>query len=173
MNGREIPRRSADTRGRTCPSGRCEEGAVLLGIVGSNGVVGYVQPALPISGEFVEEARQRGEPERRFRFAQPCLEGGCRQWTKNRCGVIDRVLAAKDAADDTTDIAGLPECSIRPSCRWFAQAGPSACAVCPLVITDSRAPAAASEPGSGSAAASALASLEDVSATGISTGEDA
>jgi hypothetical protein len=139
VNGRDIPRREPVTkRGRTCPSGRCEEGAVLLGIVGSNGVVGYVQPALPISDEFVEEARQRGEPERRFRFAQPCLEGGCTQWTENRCGVIDRVLSAKDASGDTTVTAGLPECSIRPSCRWFAQAGARACAVCPLVITDSQ-----------------------------------
>ena len=113
---------------------------MLLGIVGSNGIVGYVQPAVPVDREFVEEARRRGEPERRFRFAQPCLEGGCKQWTGSRCGVIDRVLDAKPGSDDVALTAGLPECSIRPNCRWFAQVGASACAVCPLVITDSRAP---------------------------------
>lgn len=32
----------------------------------------------------------------------------------------------------------LPRCSIRASCRWFAQWGVVACGVCPLVIHDSQ-----------------------------------
>jgi hypothetical protein len=32
--------------------------------------------------------------------------------------------------------AELPRCAIRSSCRWFAQRGAEACAVCPLVVAD-------------------------------------
>jgi hypothetical protein len=30
----------------------------------------------------------------------------------------------------------LPECSIRPQCRWHLQSGDNACRACPEVITD-------------------------------------
>ena len=111
---------------------------MLLGVIGADGVVGYVSPSPTIDAEFVAEARRTGDPERRFRFSQPCVEAGCSQWTGTRCGVIDRVVQAGADAEYVSE-SSPPACGIRPACRWFAQEGVQACAVCPLVITDLRA----------------------------------
>ena len=125
---------------RLCPSARCEPGATLLGIVGADGRVGYLTPPMTIDEAFV--ARARGgdaRPESRFRFAQPCVEGGCHHWTGHACGLIGRVRRALDEADAATWAAtptAPPRCSIRHACRWFAQDGLAACTVCPLVITE-------------------------------------
>jgi hypothetical protein len=122
----------------TCPSGCCEEGAILLGVVGADGVVGYISPRATVNAQFLQRVQVGGSPERRFRFAQPCVDSQCRQWTEAGCGVIDRVLAARDEADHLPGrSSSLPQCSIRRSCRWFAQRGARACEVCPFVVTDS------------------------------------
>ena len=117
-----------------CPSAKCEPGASLLGIVQADGKVGYLGEPLTIGEEFVERAHAGRTPERRFRFADTCVEGRCRQWTGSRCGVIDKVLKELEAAEAEP----LPRCGIRPHCRWFRQSGAAACAACPLVITDTR-----------------------------------
>lgn len=121
-----------------CPSGRCEDGAMLLGIVQSDGRVGYLGAPIEIDQEFVAKASAGRTPERRFRFGTRCLRSGCRQWTGSRCGVIDEVVAM---VPEEEKVAALPACGIRPQCRWFGQRGAEACAVCPLVITDTRAEA--------------------------------
>ncbi|MFL5338447.1 MAG: hypothetical protein ACJ8H8_36130 [Geminicoccaceae bacterium] len=119
-----------------CPSGKCEPGAKLLGLVQQDGTIGYLGDPLEIDAEFVDRANQGRTPERRFRFVNPCAECGCRQWTGTRCGVIDRTL--EELAGDETQ--SLPRCGIRPHCRWFRQNGADACRVCSLVITDTRQP---------------------------------
>jgi hypothetical protein len=126
----------------TCPSGRCKEGSVLLGIVGQDGVLGYVTPAMTIDAEFVSRARRGRTPESRFRFAEPCAEGRCAQWADDRCGLIDELLASsKGSAAAAQSLSPLPRCSIRRSCRWFKQRGPDACRICPLVVHTPRVPA--------------------------------
>jgi hypothetical protein len=115
-----------------CPSARCEKGAILLGVLDAAGRLGYIRPALKIDDDFVVGAAKGRAPEERFRFAQPCVESGCRNWTGERCAVIDDALGFGAAADS------LPACSIRRACRWFAQAGPSGCAVCPLIVRNVR-----------------------------------
>jgi hypothetical protein len=133
----DPPEQTQSTDERLCPSARCEEGAILLGIVGKDGVVGYVRPRVAVDAEFVRRAREGRTPEKRFRFSQPCIESGCQQWTGDRCGVIDRVLpAAQEAGAIDTSANALPRCTIRPRCRWFAQVGRRACLVCPLVVTE-------------------------------------
>lgn len=122
---------------RTCPSGPCEPGAILLGLVDEQDEVGYLTPAITIDERFVARAERGRSPQKRFRFATPCVEGGCAQWTGSRCGVIDRVLEA-EGLEPVGEPGELPQCAIRGSCRWFAQSGAEACAVCPLVITDCR-----------------------------------
>lgn len=118
-----------------CPSGRCKEGAVLLGIVGSSGVLGYVAPVMPIDADFVAQARRGGNPESSFRFAEPCVEYQCAQWNASRCGVIDQVLQSPDGERIVREAsAPLPSCVIRSTCRWFAQVGTQACTVCPYVV---------------------------------------
>jgi len=114
-----------------CPSARCEEGAILLGVVGPSGRVGFVRPLLVVDQEFVDAAHEGRTPEKRFRFAQPCIADGCRHWEDGRCGVADATAVRDEAASRP-----LPACSIRPNCRWFSQRGAAACAACPHVVTD-------------------------------------
>jgi hypothetical protein len=127
----------ADHSARSCPSALCEEDALLLGVVGPDGTVGYVQPPTRISADFVERARARGHPERWFRFSVPCREAACHQWTGAGCGVIDIVIGTRppDPPDGKT-ATGLPACGIRRTCRWFHQHGAAACAVCPQIVAD-------------------------------------
>ena len=116
-----------------CPSYRCQDGAILLGIVQADGIVELASERIAIDQTFVDVARQGRPPEKRFRFAGPCEQGNCKQWAEKRCTVIDKVLI--DFKKNTSN-SELPECSIRPECRWYLQAGAAACGACPEVITD-------------------------------------
>lgn len=116
-----------------CPSSRCEPGAILLGIVLPTGWIAYGDDLVVIDAEFARRAHEGRSPEKRFRFASPCVQQQCHQWSAGRCTVIDEL--ARDPPP-SMDRAALPSCSIRAGCRWYLQIGPAACAVCPLVITD-------------------------------------
>jgi len=116
-----------------CPSGRCQENAILLGIVQGDGHIRFVQQRVQIDQEFVEVSKKGRSPEKRFRFSESCQEGKCTQWTGNRCGIIDEIISTIGTKIISED---LPACSIRHQCRWFSQCGPSACHICPYVITD-------------------------------------
>ena len=118
-----------------CPSARMKEGALLLGIVMTDGRVAFAADRLVVNNAFVSNALEGRSPEERFRFADACAQAGCVQWTGKRCGVIDEVIAEVPAEALQTY---LPECSIRPQCRWYSQAGTEACRACPLVVTDCR-----------------------------------
>ena len=118
-----------------CPSALCQEGSLLLGIVLPDGRVALAKERIVVDQGFVENARQGRSPEERFRFANTCRQGGCRQWTGSRCGVIDDVL---QQSEPHAIPATLPACAVRDECRWFQQAGGRACMVCPEVITDQR-----------------------------------
>jgi hypothetical protein len=124
-----------------CPSSRCQEGAILLGIVLSNGSVAFAKDRIVVDGAFVQNATTEGSrpPESRFRFSSPCAQGGCHQWTGSRCGVIDSVLEdARVQNYQPRANTPLPECSIRKSCRWFEQTGVDACSLCDIVVTETR-----------------------------------
>jgi hypothetical protein len=130
-----APAASAARGEKACPSGPCQEGALLLGVMSEQGRLAYVQPPTRIDGEFVSRARALGNPERRFRFSVSCIEAGCPQWTGCGCAVVDKLL--DEHAPDAPRSAGeLPRCGIRASCRWYGQRGAAACAVCPLVVAD-------------------------------------
>jgi hypothetical protein len=116
-----------------CPSANCEDGALLLGRRGANGVVAFATKPVRLDAEAASGLRAAGDPERAFRFSSPCARSGCAQWGQGRCGVIDVVLAAPRDSP-VPDV--LPPCVIRPDCRWFVQSGAEACAVCLYVVTD-------------------------------------
>ena len=131
-----------------CPSARCHEGAVLLGIVLPDGRVAFAEGRPTVDREFVSVATSDGRraPERRFRFSSPCAQGGCRQWTGSSCGVIAGAMDEACAAGHQASVdADLPACGIRADCRWFLQAGAAACSVCELIVTETR-PEAPSSP---------------------------
>lgn len=127
------------TSALTCPSGRCQEGSLLLGVVQPDQRVAFIHPAIVVNESFVEQAAN--VPLRRFRFAEPCATSSCAQWTGERCGVIDRVLSdpgeGASALPSVQLVASpLPYCSIRRTCRWYSQSGRAACAVCRNVVTE-------------------------------------
>ena len=116
-----------------CPSARCTVGSRVMGVVQHDGTVAYLHKPIAVDADFVEIATRGRPPEERFRFADKCAEGGCSQWTGSRCGVSDRIV--RHFADDATRSGKIPECGLRPTCRWFRQNGLDACTVCPLVTT--------------------------------------
>jgi len=120
---------------KMCPSARCHSGALLLGVVQSNKKVILLPTPMEVTDDFVEKAVKAGDPEKRLRFAGNCAKSGCSQWTGSRCGVIDKALTYMN---ESLENATLPECSIRPQCRWYSQTGADACKVCPFIITDTR-----------------------------------
>jgi hypothetical protein len=115
-----------------CPSATCTEGSELLGIIQEDGTTAYLSERVAVEKEFVRIASEGRSPEKRFRFSNQCVEAKCKQWTGTRCGVIDTVIRL--LPDKVAE--SLPKCSIRATCRWFSQAGVSACSVCPVVVMD-------------------------------------
>lgn len=118
---------------KACPSAFCQEGALLLGVMTAGGTLAYLRPPTRVDADFVARAKAMGRPESRFRFSAPCIEAGCPQWTGDGCAVVDKVLEEETPIEASGQ---LPRCGIRSSCRWYAQRGAAACAVCPLVVAD-------------------------------------
>jgi hypothetical protein len=120
-----------------CPSWGCEAGAAVIGIVLADGSVAFSKDRIVIDAAFVETARQGRSPEKRFRFSSPCKRAGCIQWTEGKCGIVDRIISEHGQHAGAAHAPFvLPECSIRPQCRWHRQSGDEACRACPEVITD-------------------------------------
>ena len=140
MSGHVGAEDDGDASALMCPSSRCEPGSSLIAILGDEGRLAHITPAMPVDEEFVAAASAHGSPEARMRFASPCLQAGCAQWTGSSCGIIEQVLAAEVGPEG----GRLPRCAIRPSCRWYAQEGAAACRACPLIVTDAREEAAPS-----------------------------
>ena len=72
-------------------------------------------------------------PTRLFRFAAPCESNGCRNWSGSHCRVVEKLVQILPTVTST-----LPDCKLRPACRWFQQEGESACHRCPQVLTDDK-----------------------------------
>ena len=118
---------------------------MLLGIVIAPGQVAYLAPNVPVTAEMLEALNSEGVAvENRLRFACACREHQCRQWAggpgeQGRCGLVEHAVEAL-AIDIGLD--DLPNCGIRPTCRWFAQQGRKACAACPEILRRPGGPAA-------------------------------
>jgi hypothetical protein len=117
-----------------CPSATAQEGALLLGVVDTRKAVRFLKEPEPMTPELTEAISAVDAPETKFRFANKCVKSGCGQWHNGRCGVIDLVMSLNEHLGGP---AALPFCAIRSQCRWHKQTGPSACTVCPFIITDS------------------------------------
>jgi hypothetical protein len=70
------------------------------------------------------------DPVEAFRFAARCEEGRCGQYANGRCSLGQRLA---DALPPVVD--ALPSCTIRPTCRWYAEQGSDICLRCPQVVT--------------------------------------
>jgi hypothetical protein len=128
-----------------CPSAEAQPGALVIGMRRPDGTIGYLRDRLEATPDFVDALRSAGTADTGFRFAGPCARSGCGHWraedegSEGRCGLIGRL---RDVVPDALLADTLPRCTIRASCRWFAQDGAAACRVCPLVTRTSGAVAA-------------------------------
>lgn len=120
-----------------CPSAPATPGAGLLGMAGPDGRIAFLRTLMQVDDSFLAAARAAGRPEARMRFTHKCQTTSCRQWTGSSCGVITRVLQAMAPGSVSPDV--LTPCTIRGTCRWFAQEGAVACSACAEVLTDTRA----------------------------------
>lgn len=117
----------------SCPSAPPDlAGATVLGIVepSLNGPrTAYVAGTVPVSKEVLEAAGDI-PPTSLFRFAAPCATQSCTHFENGICKLGARIAESLDAVVDH-----LPNCAIRPTCRWHAQEGAAACHRCPQVVT--------------------------------------
>jgi hypothetical protein len=127
--GGEISR----ARVLACPSAPVDEhDARVFGVVSGTPdapEIAYLEEPVPLTPE-LRALTGELHPGEVFRVTSRCMEGRCREFANGRCSLGDRVVAKLPVAS-----VGLPPCSIRSSCRWFAEQGAKACLRCPQVIT--------------------------------------
>ncbi len=70
------------------------------------------------------------DPGHALRFAAPCANKGCGQWREGGCGLGKAII---DQLKPVVDVA--PACTLRATCRWFAENGTASCLRCPQVTT--------------------------------------
>jgi hypothetical protein len=120
---------------KSCPSAVAHPGATLLGAINADGSVGFIETPITIDEAFLQEAGEGVALEKLFRFSTRCVQSGCKQWSQGNCTVIQRIIDA--APDWPQQHPALPACSIRTTCRWYAQEGADACSYCAFVTTNS------------------------------------
>jgi hypothetical protein len=62
-----------------CPSAKCQEGSVLLGIVQKDGKLSFISQKMVVDKDFVQIAKKGRSPEKRFRFNNKCAKTSCKQ----------------------------------------------------------------------------------------------
>jgi hypothetical protein len=127
-----------------CPSARPEMPhsaafGVVLGSV-EQPRVAFLEQTLPVTVELLALAGPVA-PTEVFRFAAPCAGRACQHFDGTNCRLATRIVERLPAA-----VNRLPECAIRPACRWWLQEGDEACFRCPLVATESHGAAEIAEP---------------------------
>jgi hypothetical protein len=127
--GREEPLRKR----LLCPSAPADANAILVGVIQSDGSVAFIKDRIEVTREFLTIAAKGRALETRFRFSSTCIGSKCKQWVNGGCSLPER-LADMIPRSNATD-APLPDCSIRPQCRWFDQRGSDACRICSVVVT--------------------------------------
>jgi len=120
-----------------CPSSLCKEGAGILGVVKEDNHIAFLKKKFSVNEEFIQIAKLGRSPEKRFRFFDKCVKGGCKQWKENRCSLIDNIISNCNVKLlEIKQDENFKDCIIRENCRWFNQKGYEACKICPEVITD-------------------------------------
>ena len=120
-----------------CPSAQPQlRGSVVFASIENQSPgqgVAFLRSSFPVSeGTMLALAGGMLHANQMFRFAAPCEQAGCTNWSGTRCRVAERLVQILPVAS-----IELPACVIRPDCRWFAQEGKSACMRCPQVVTNS------------------------------------
>lgn len=118
-----------------CPSARPEmPGSAVLGVVlgtVEQPCVAYLEQPQPVTEELLALSAP-ASPTQVFRFSAPCAGKACQHFDGSDCRLATRIVERLPAVVDR-----LPECALRPACRWWLQEGEEACHRCPLVTTES------------------------------------
>lgn len=116
-----------------CPSAQPEmTGSVAFGVVGGTAAeprVSWIEKPVPVTEEILALT---GEvpPTQVLRIAAPCQENACCHFDGTDCRLATKLVQLMPAVTQS-----LPPCQIRKDCRWYAQEGRAACAVCPQIVT--------------------------------------
>ncbi len=115
-----------------CPSAQPSvPGARLFGVIaGEPGKVDvvYLPTAMPVTEELLASTAPVS-PTEVLRVAAPCQGGRCQHYDGHECRLVNNLVQIAPATGE------LKPCPIRGACRWFAQQGGAACAMCSQVIT--------------------------------------
>lgn len=118
-----------------CPSAPFKEGSRVIGARQEDGTINIFPKPKAVDADFLKQVEESNiKPERQYRFTNKCVESGCKQWNGKGCGVALSVMEAIEA--DVLKELSIPDCSIRPQCRWHLQEGINACRACTLIITE-------------------------------------
>ena len=118
---------------KTCPSSKFTKGSLLIGIKNDQEEMDILEEPIKITEDIYEQLKAaNSRPEKAVRVANKCITSGCKQWTGDKCGVIDEMLGKVEEGYLKDQ---LPTCAIRSTCRWYSQQKELACKVCPLVTT--------------------------------------
>jgi hypothetical protein len=122
--------------GAYCPCANPDEpGAHVLGLRGGtpeNPTVVYLSEPVLVTAELLRELGDTPAGDV-LRIAAPCRESACSHFRDSHCSLITKIArAAPEAISD----APLPQCNLRPRCRWWHQEKVAACRRCPAILTD-------------------------------------
>ena len=124
---------SSDRIDYTCPSASPDapEARVIGVVLGDEHEqrVAYLEKGVAVPREAIESLKGVA-PTRVLRFAGKCASSGCIQFQEGRCRLGRDILASIEPTPER-----IPDCSIRPTCRWFAENGPEICKRCSRVVT--------------------------------------
>lgn len=124
----------SEERALSCPS--AQPGMHNLRVIGvaqrgADGVrVVYLNEIVEAS-EDVLASTAPVHPTEVLRLAGDCRTDQCVHFGGGRCHLAARVATMLPAV-----VEALPVCTIRSTCRWFAQEGRDACLRCPQVVTE-------------------------------------
>jgi hypothetical protein len=121
--------------GLLCPSAPpVQDNGVAFGVVGGTAEeprVGYLRKRVAVTDSLLA-ATAPVKPTEVLRFAAPCAATACQHFDGAECTLARNVVQLLPVA-----VGQLPQCIIRPDCRWWSQEGKAACLRCPGIITES------------------------------------
>jgi hypothetical protein len=108
------------------------EGARIFGVISGTAEaprVSYLRSSTTVGPDTLQHLGGL-KPTEVFRYAATCEERRCSHFDGARCTLVSRIVRFLDPVTTT-----LPPCTIRPTCRWYAEEGSAACFRCPQVVT--------------------------------------
>lgn len=117
-----------------CPSAKPEmEDSIVFGVIGGTvnepHLAHLVKPQ-PVTDELLALANPVA-PTEVFRFAASCAGSNCQHFDGSNCRLAKKIVQLLPEV-----VEELPNCRLRPSCRWWQQEGKAACSRCPQIVTE-------------------------------------